>query len=121
MEALMIVFVILGLVVVLIAGNVLIYKWIVGKAVRKNIRPYFATLGYEVQNVKFAGLLSTGDFKRSGFPLRPFMHSGYPMQTIYVYLYLSKDSGLPVRITAKIVTLFLAIRKIEYSSLPDTL
>jgi hypothetical protein len=118
MEVLIIISVIIGLAIILVVGNVLIYRWIVSRALRKFIRPHFMDLGYKVQNVEFVGLFKTGDFKRSGFPLRPFMHSGNPMQTTYVYVYLSKDVNHQVRITAKINTVFLFIKKVEYSALP---
>ncbi|PWG78015.1 hypothetical protein [Pararcticibacter amylolyticus] len=110
--------IILGLAVVLVIGNMLIYRWVVSRAMKKFIRPYFTRIGYEIRQTKFVGLLKTGDFKVAGFPLRPFMPKGNPMQTTYVYLYLSKGSGPQVRITARIDTLFLFIRKVEYSSLP---
>lgn len=120
MEITIIALVILGLAVILIGGNILIYKWTVNRALKKIIRPYFDDLGYTIKKVEFVGLLKTGDFKREGFELRPFLHSGNPMQTIYIYVYLYKDVNCPVRITAKILNLFLFIRRVEYSSLPKS-
>lgn len=120
MEILIIISVIVVLAIILVVSNVLMFRWIVSRALNKFIRPYFMDLQYKVQNVEFVGLFKTGDFKRSGFPLRPFMHSGKPTQTTYVYVYLSKNVNHQVRITAKINTVFLFIKKVEYSELPKS-
>jgi len=118
MEFVIIISVILVSIIFVILGNVIIYRWIVRRALMKFIRPYFAELGFKVQKVKFVGLFKTGDFKRLGFQWRPFMHSGSLMQTTYVYVFLSNDLRKDIRITAKINTVFLMIKKIDYSSLP---
>lgn len=118
MELTIIILVILGLAIIFIVGNILLYKWTVNRALKKFIRPYFSNLGYKIKNVEFVGLLKTGDFKEEGFQFRPFMNNGNPIRSTYVYIYLYKDLDHPIRITAKISTLFSFIRKVEYSNLP---
>ncbi len=116
MEIVLAITVIIGLLLILFIGNYLIYKWIAGRAIRKIIKPYFSKIGYKIEGTRFVGLFKTGDFKWKGFPFRPFMHSGYLMQSVYIYVQLNKrETDTSIRITAKISTLFLFIRKVEYS------
>lgn len=111
-------FIILGTVVLMLTVNVLIYKLIVDRAVKKYINPYLSILGYKIDKVKFAGLFQIGDFKRKGSPLRPFMFGGYPIHSTYIYVFVKTNdpNNNPVRITARIISLFLFIRKVEYSN-----
>lgn len=48
MEVLMIISVITGLTIVLVVGNVLIYRCIVSRVLKKIVRPHFMCLGYKV-------------------------------------------------------------------------
>lgn len=118
MEIILTFVIIIVLVLFFIAGNLLIYKWIVRRATEKYMRPYFFKLGFKITKTRFVGLFKSGDFKRKGLQFRPFMPSGYPMQSTYIYVYLYKNTAggdQRIRITAKILTLFLFIKKIEYS------
>lgn len=109
----------LGLVTFFIVGNLLIYKWIVSRALKKYIKPHFSDLGYGITKTHFVGLFKSGDFIRDGFQFRPFMPSGYPLQSTYIYVYLHKNtvSDCQIRVTVKIMTLFLFIKNVEYTKL----
>jgi hypothetical protein len=110
-------FVVFCAFVLMIIGNILIYKFIVNRALKKIINPYFNSMGYEVEKAEFPGLFSTGDFKNPGFQIKPVFKNGSPWITYYLELFIkNKDKGSQtIRVTAKIATLFSFIRKVEYS------
>jgi|GEM_PF-5209983 len=86
--------IILSFAIVFTIGiNVLIYKHILKKALRKHIQPFWDVRGYKIEYCKFAGILSTGDFKRKGFPFWPFLSNGYPIHSTYVYLFIKQHNN----------------------------
>lgn len=110
-------FIIIDGAILMLLVNILVYKLIVSRSLKKIIRPYLSSLGYKVDKVSFVGLFNKGDFNEEGVELRPFMANGNPMRSTYIYLYIRKDKANvdPVRITARVRTIFLFVRKVEYS------
>jgi hypothetical protein len=111
--------IILGAFVLVVLLNILTYKLIVSRALKKIMKPYFNSLGYRIDKVEFPGLFSTGDFKNRGFQIRPVFKMGSPVNSTFVSLFLKpiENQREIIRITAKIETVFLFIRKVEYSKL----
>jgi hypothetical protein len=91
-------------------------KIIVAQAKRKIIIPRLRELGFELLHTSFVGLLSTGDFNERGFPFIPVFIKGSPITSTYIYLDIKKSGeNTPMRITAKINTLFLSVRNVTFS------
>jgi hypothetical protein len=85
------------------------------KITSKFLLPYFKGLGYTILQIKSTGLFSTGNFKNDNFQFRPFFPKGAPIQYIYLNIWVTKQTSLkPICVTAKIKTLFLFVRSIEY-------
>ena len=101
---------------IVMAINVFIFRFIVDKAIKKHIRPYLKKLGFEIDKSEWVGLFGSGDFTENEPSRIPYMPYGNPMQTVYVYVYIRKVNEIQtIRITAKIMTFFFFIRRVEYN------
>jgi hypothetical protein len=101
---------------IVFAINESIFRFIVDNAKQKHIRPYLNNLGFEIDKFELVGLFGSGDFTTNESSHMPYMPYGNPMQTVYVYAYIRKVNEIQtIRITAKVMTFFLFIRKVEYS------
>lgn len=109
----MVVLYVIILFAVVILLNVLIFKLLIKRALRKFIRPKLENECLIFIDYKWAGFFSFGNFKNEEIVIRP--SGSDPFLTIYIYIYF-KDTRSEKRITAKIDTLFLFIRKVTYSS-----
>ncbi len=97
----------------IISVNVLIYRAMVKKAIRKYIEPKLKEKGLLFINYKWPGLLSTGDFD-NGWNIT-LNTGGNTSQSVYVYIYYEDSSGAK-RITARIDTTLWFINSVTYSS-----
>jgi len=97
--------------------NILIYKSIVRRAIKRSIKSYFIEEGYVITSQKYPGIFSSGAFKNS-FLLGPFI-MGWPYHNTYVDFYLISKDGRKKKTTVLISTLFLSIRKVKYMDYSD--
>lgn len=111
--------IIFGAITLAFIINIVIYKVILRKALRKFIVPYLNDLGYHLERTKFIGLFGTGDLKRKVFSVRPLMPTGSPVISMYIYLYIRSEAGVAKRITARLTSIFLWVKSVEYSNLDD--
>lgn len=95
--------------------NVFIVSYTIKRALKKYIIPKLQERGLLLESYKWVGLLKFGDFKNEKHVLRPSIGGGSPMISIYIYIYY-KDLETRKRITVRIDTLFLFIRKVAYST-----
>lgn len=106
---LQIVFIVLAILLILLIRSIF------SRSVRKYIIPDLNRKGYTFIKYKWIGFIGTGDFKENNFFLGgPFSLRGSPFLNLYIYVFY-KDNGVDRRLTAKIDTLFLVIRKVTYS------
>lgn len=101
---------------IFIAGNILIYKSIVNKALVLYLNPYFENKKLSIFKTRFVGFLSSGDFKNTLFQIRPVPKAGNIFNNTYVYIYIQDHLGNEHRYTVNIKTFFLKIRKVILKS-----
>lgn len=101
-------------VAVVIILNILMVRYIIRRAVKKFVVPVMENNDLSLVNYKWAGLFNFGDFKNETIELRPAMSGGNPFLSIYVYVYY-KDSDINKRLTIRIDTFFIFIRRVLYS------
>jgi len=106
--------VVLFLCVIVMAFGVstLLNKIIIHKAVNKFIRPTMIAKGFCFLHTKSVGLFRSGGFEEEFSP-RPFM-LGYPVVSIYVYVYYTTQDQTNYRMTAKISSFLIFPFKVEY-------
>ncbi len=95
--------------------NVLIYRIIVRKALKKYIEPQLKEKGLLFISFKWPGLFSNGDFKNDTLTLTVMNKNGKVSNSVYAYIYY-KDLSDIKRITTRIDTKFGIIDSITYSS-----
>lgn len=100
---------------VIIGLNVLICRAIIKAALRKYIEPLLKEKGLAFVDYKWAGLFSSGDFKENQIQLTFASTNGRVSNSIYTYVYY-RDLNDTKRITVRIDTTFLIIKKIAYST-----
>ena|ERR1700761_3681475 len=94
--------------------NILVYRLVVRKALRKHIKPKLEEKGLTFIDYKWPGLFSNGGFGNPEITLL-VNTNGNLLNSIYVYIYF-KDAYETKKTTARIDTMFLFIRKVTYSS-----
>jgi len=100
---------------IVIGLNILTYRSVVNKALKKFIEPKLNERGLTFVKYKWPGLLSNGDFKPDDIKLTFMNKNGSPYNSQYAYIYY-KDGNETQKITVRIDTAFLSINKIVYSS-----
>lgn len=98
----------------IIGLNVLIYRHIVRRALRKFIEPKLNEKGLTFVDYKWPGLLSNGDFKSNDITLI-VNNNGNVFNSSYADIFY-KDGNETKKITARIDTTFWFINKVVYSS-----
>ena len=93
----------------------LIYRFIIRKALRKFIEPKLNEKGLIFVDYKWPGLLSTGDFEASTGTFTFMNKNGNVFNSSYAYIFY-KDGNDTKKITARIDTVFWFINKVVYSS-----
>jgi len=96
--------------------NYLIHRAILQSATEKHIKPFVNSKGMNLSRVVSAGLINTGDFPKREFNAFVPKFGGITLET-YVYVYAATPEKREVRFTAKIVTVFLIIKKVEFKGL----
>jgi hypothetical protein len=99
----------------IIGLNILIYRLIVKKALRKFIEPKLSEKGLTFVEYKWPGLLSNGDFKADDISLTIMNKNGNVSNSSYAYIFY-KDGNKTKKITARIDTTFWFINRVIYSS-----
>jgi hypothetical protein len=99
----------------IIALNMLIYRLIVKKALKKYIEPKLTQRGLLFIDYKWPGLFSSGDFKDQALTITIMNKNGNIFNSVYTYVYY-KESNETKKITARIDTIFWFIKKVTYSS-----
>ena len=99
----------------LIGLNILAYRIIVKKAIKKYIEPKLKEKGLLFVDFKWPGLMSSGDFE-GDFLISAIMNKmGWVSNSIYVYIYY-RDLDDTKKVTVRIDTTFFIINKVAYSS-----
>nr|WP_199083507.1 hypothetical protein [Pedobacter sp. ASV19] len=111
MEIFLIIAVIIGLLI-LVLGNILIFKIIKLRAVKCYIKPFFDSKNLEIVNTKFVGFFDRGDFGKQKIVIKPVPVMGNIANDTYIYIYTQNANNI-FRYTAKISTVFLFIKKVE--------
>jgi len=101
--------------VIVIVANIFTCRFVINRAVQKYIVPHLKSKGLIYHRYKWVGLIGTGDFDESTVVIRPTISFGAPKVSIYIYVYYYTKQSMEDRITARIDTLFMFIRKVEYS------
>lgn len=112
MEMVLIIAVIIGLSLIVVIGNILIFKIIKLRAIKYYIKPFLDSKNLEIINAKFVGFFDRGDFGKQEIVLKPVPVMGNIANDTYIYIYTQKANNI-VRYTAKIRTVFLFIKKVE--------
>lgn len=94
--------------------NILIYKYLVNKAIKKYILPYLIVNKLKFIKVIPVRIFSTGDFPNNGIRIRPFS-LGFPMFSIYLYVYYYNIENITIKRTVKVSCILFFIKKIEFS------
>jgi hypothetical protein len=101
---------------VIIGLNILIYRLVVNKALKKYIKPMLVEKGLIFIEYKWPGLLSNGDFKPDDISFTIVNTNGNISNSKYAYIFYKKASEIK-KITVRIDTMFLfIINKVAYSS-----
>lgn len=98
--------------IIIIVINIIIYNWIVNRAVRKYVKSYLASKGYELYAKRFPGLFSSGAFKQE--LLFGIFIKGWPFHNTYVDVLSKNKIGEKKKTTVKISTSFLFIKDVKY-------
>jgi len=101
-------------ILTIILFNVIAYKLIVHRAIRKYIRPDLNHKNLIYLKHKIIGPLGTGDFNEKN-TLTLVSFRGGPRIFFYVYIYY-KSPEAEKKVTALVDTIFFVIRKVSYSS-----
>lgn len=96
--------------------NVLIYKRIVFIVLKKFINPYLLSRKLSLQDTKFAGLFSQGDFGNGRLVIKPVSEMGKISNTTFFYIYTVDEKGAMYQYTIKVSMIFLFIRKVILKS-----
>jgi hypothetical protein len=99
----------------IVSINILIYRLIVRKALKRYIDPQLKEKGLSFISFKWPGLFSSGDFKNGTLKLTVMNKNGKVLNSVYAYIYY-KDLSDIKRVTARIDTKFGVIDGITYSS-----
>ncbi len=102
--------------IVVILLNIFIAKYIIKRAVKRFVIPTLENKGLVFKDYKWVSFFQFGDFKDEKVAFRPSLTGGSPYISLYVYIYYMDSDSKNKRITIRIDTLFLFIRKVEYSS-----
>lgn len=94
--------------------NVLIYRSIVKRALRKYIEPELNKNGYTFIEYKWPGLFSSGDFKQMKISLITNKYGGI-LNVSYVDIYYEAGNDTK-KVTAKISTTLFFISGVSYSN-----
>jgi RHS repeat-associated protein len=109
-------YILIGLVFfIVIILNIYQTKYLIKRALKRFVIPKLKEKGFTFKGYRWVGFFKFGDFKDEVITLRPSFTGGSPFLSIYVYIYYI-DTDLEKRITVKIDTLFLFIKKVSYSS-----
>jgi hypothetical protein len=99
----------------IIGLNMLIYRLLIKKALKKYIGPKLDEKGLIFIDYKWPGLLSNGDFKIDDVGLTIMNKNGNVSNSSYAYIFY-KDGNETKKITVRIDTTFWVINKVVYSS-----
>ena len=99
-----------------ISLNVLMYRGIVKKALRKYIEPKLKERGLLFIDYKWPGLFSNGDFDDDTLTLTMMNKNGNVSNSTYAYIYYKGEENETKKITVRIDRKFWIIDKITYSS-----
>jgi hypothetical protein len=102
------------LLLLMILLNLLIYKLIIIYSVRKFIKPFLKEKGLEFIDYNFVGFFSKGNFGKQKLAFRFIPINGNIFGVTYVYIYAKKNNKT-IKFTAKITSIFLYVKKVEYS------
>lgn len=109
---LFILIIVLALFSTVIFLNIILYRYIVSRALKKHIKPYFYNQGYCIKSYKYPGLFSSGAFKNK--ILFGIFIMGSPFINFYVDIYSKNNNGVLRKTTVQISTIFLFIHKLKY-------
>jgi len=109
------VFIVASFVIVIIV-NICIFRYIINRALKKSVIPLLKSKGLVFIGYKWVGLFDTGDFEENTIDIGPSMSFGRANLSIYIYVNYYTVSKQKTRVTVRIDTLFLFIRKVAYSN-----
>ena len=95
--------------------NMLTYRMVVKKALRKYIEPKLTEQGLLFVEYKWPGLLSKGDFKNENFSFTIMNRNGRASFSSYADIFYKRLNDTK-KVTVRIDTTFLIINKVSYSS-----
>ena len=99
--------------ILVILLNVLAVWAVIHRAIRKKIIPDLTEKGLIFESYKWLGFFNTGDF--DDLTLTFVTTNGSPSISVYINVFY-RSSTEQKRVTARIDTLFLFIRRVKYSS-----
>ena len=94
--------------------QIIIYRSLVKKAIKKYIEPQLNEKGYAFIEYKWPGFLSSGDFNDLEVTLVTNKY-GNSSNDCYADIYYQAERNIK-KVTAKIESTFLSIKKVSYSS-----
>lgn len=108
-------FIILG-VLFFIISNVMIYKFIINKARRYYLQPYFRMKNLSIYQISFPGFFNTGDFETPLFEIVPVAGNGKIFNNTFANVFVEDNSGKQYKYSVEIKTIFLKINKVILKS-----
>jgi hypothetical protein len=95
-----------------------VFRRIIKRAIKNHIIPDLNKKGFIYKGYESVGFFEDGDFTRTAnrdtSSWSFFSGRGSPVNSFFFYIYYKSPSGNK-RVTARIDTVFLAARKVEYS------
>jgi hypothetical protein len=100
---------------VIIGLNILTYRFIVNKALKKHIKPMLEESGLIFIEYKWPGLLSNGEFKPDNTSFKLMNKNGNMFNSMYAYIFYKKANETK-KFTVRIDTTAWYVNKVAYSS-----
>jgi CDP-diglyceride synthetase len=107
-------FIVAACAIFIIAG-ICTWRYIINRALKKFVIPLLKNKGLVFVRYKWVGPFGTGDFEENTIVIRPSMSFGGLYVSIYMYIYYYSELNVKNRITVRIDTLFLFIKKVVFS------